>query len=319
MMNSVNSDMKNKYGRVAVLMGGFSAEREISLKTGEAVLKALLAKGVDAFAFDPHTDGLATLVEKKADRVWNALHGRGGEDGQIQGWLQMHGIPYTGCGVMASALAMDKLRTKLVWKALGLPVAEHAMVATGELAADKAEALLTELNGCVMVKPIREGSSVGMARAENSEQLQDAVAKASEFDNEIMLEQWIDGDEFTVAILNGQALPSIHMTTPNSFYDFEAKYQTNTTEYHCPSGLSDEDEAELASIAVKAFEAVNAHGWSRVDFLRDKATNDWYLLEINTIPGMTETSLVPKAAKVAGIDFENLVLQVLETSMTERN
>ncbi|NVJ65596.1 MAG: D-alanine--D-alanine ligase [Gammaproteobacteria bacterium] len=309
--------MKQKYGSVAVMMGGFSAEREISLKTGAAVLKALLAQGVDAFAFDPKTDGLETISQKRIDRVWNALHGRGGEDGQIQGFLQSQAIPYTGCGVMASALAMDKLRTKLVWKSLGLPVAEHEMVATGDLDSTQAQSILNSLN-CVMVKPIREGSSVGMAKADTVAQLQEAVLKAREFDSEIMLEQWVDGDEFTVAILDGKALPSIHMTTPNSFYDFEAKYQTNTTEYHCPSGLSETEEVELAMIATKAFDAVGAQGWSRVDFLRDKNTKAWYLLELNTIPGMTETSLVPKAARAAGIDFDELVLKILDTSFVER-
>ncbi len=312
------AELLRKYGTVAVMMGGYSAEREISLKTGEAVLNALKTQGVDAFAFDPKDDGLQNFDGKKVDRVWNALHGRGGEDGQIQGFLQSKSIPYTGCGVMASALAMDKLRTKLVWKSLGLPVAEHQMVATGELDNKQAERILGELNS-VMVKPIREGSSVGMAKAESIEQLQEAVLKAKNFDSEIMLEQWVDGDEYTVAILNDVALPSIHMTTPNEFYDYEAKYQTSTTEYHCPSDLSESEESELAEIATKAFAAIGAQGWSRVDFLRDRQTKAWYLLEINTIPGMTVTSLVPKAAKVAGISFEQLVLKILDTSFVERS
>lgn len=313
----LNLEMQKKYGKVAVLMGGISAEREISLKSGAAVLKALQEQGVDAYAFDPK-DGLEKLLANKPDHVWNALHGRGGEDGQIQGFMQMNNIPYSGCGVMASALAMDKLRTKLVWKSLGLPVANHAMVETGELLDEDAKNLLESLNGCAMVKPIREGSSVGMAKAETIEQLQVAVSNASEFDNEIMLEQWIDGDEFTVAVLEDKALPSIHMTTPNNFYDFNAKYQSDTTEYHCPSGLSESDESELGELALKSFTAVAAQGWSRVDFLRDRKTKEWFLLEINTIPGMTESSLVPKAAKVAGISFQELVLKVLDTSLITR-
>ncbi len=317
-MNELKKNILQKYGRVAVLLGGFSAEREISLKTGAAVLQALQAQGVDAHAVDPQVGGLDALLQGNFDRAWNALHGRGGEDGQIQSVLQLNNVPYTGCGVMASALAMDKLRTKLIWKALGLPVANHAMVATQELSKQEATKLLDSLDGCVMVKPIREGSSVGMAKAESVEQLQDAVVAASEFDNEIMLEQWVNGDEFTVAVLKDQTLPSIHMTTPNSFYDFEAKYQTNTTEYHCPSGLSEEEEAEIGTIALKAFKAVDAHGWSRVDFLRDSVSKEWVLLEINTIPGMTESSLVPKAAKAAGISFEQLVLEILDTSFIER-
>ena len=317
-MNELKKNILQKYGKVAVLLGGFSAEREISLKTGAAVLQALQAQGVDAHAVDPQVDGLDALLQGNFDRAWNALHGRGGEDGQIQSVLQLNNVPYTGCGVMASALAMDKLRTKLIWKALGLPVANHAMVATQELSKQEATKLLGSLGGCVMVKPIREGSSVGMAKAESAEQLQDAVVAASEFDNEIMLEQWVNGDEFTVAVLNDQTLPTIHMTTPNSFYDFEAKYQTNTTEYHCPSGLSEEEEAEIGAIALKAFKAVDAHGWSRVDFLRDSVSKEWVLLEINTIPGMTESSLVPKAAKAAGISFEQLVLEILDTSFIER-
>ncbi len=313
-MNANNSTLNDKYGKVAVMMGGFSAEREISLLSGGAVLKALKNRNIDAIAFDPKEESLSNLKEKNITRVWNALHGRGGEDGQIQGYLQMESIPYTGCGVMASALAMDKLRTKLVWQALELPVAKHAMVATGDLSESDAKELLNALNGCVMVKPIREGSSVGMAKAKTVEELQTAVAAASEFDHEIMLEQWIDGDEFTVAILNGKALPSIRMETPNTFYDFAAKYESGTTEYHCPSGLSDKEESELAAISEQAFTAINAHGWSRVDFLRDKKTKQWYLLEINTVPGMTESSLVPKAAKVAGMSFEDLVIKVLDTS-----
>lgn len=315
---SMDPILKDKYGKVAVLMGGFSAEREISLLSGNAVLAALKAQGVDAHAIDPKGNGLDSFESEQFSRAWNALHGRGGEDGQIQSYLQLKQIPYTGCGVIASALSMDKLRTKLVWKALDLPVAKHEMVETTEMSTELANELLNKLGGCVMVKPIREGSSVGMAKADNAVALKEAVVNAKKFDKEIMLEQWVDGDEFTVSILNGKALPSIRMTTPNDFYDYEAKYQTNTTEYHCPSGLAEDEESELAQIALKAFQAVDGHGWSRVDFLRDRTNGEWVLLEVNTVPGMTESSLVPKAAKVAGIGFKQLVIDILDTSFVER-
>ncbi|GAA4363221.1 D-alanine--D-alanine ligase [Kangiella marina] len=302
------------YGKVAVVYGGFSAEREISLISGETVYQALIGAGVDAHKVDPKTDGLNALSEQGFDRVWNALHGRGGEDGVIQGFLELHQIPYTGCGVMASAIAMDKLRTKLLWSAQDLPVAKHRMVTTGDLSLQEAEALLAELNGCVMVKPIHEGSSVGMARADSAELLQKAVADAKQFDTDIMLEQWIQGDEYTVSILNGKALPSIRVKTPHTFYDFTAKYKSNSTEYHCPSGLSEVDEKNLAELSEKAFKSLGCYGWGRVDFMREQHTGQWLLLEVNTVPGMTQTSLVPKAAKVQGMSFEQLVLSVLDTS-----
>lgn len=307
------------YGKVAVAYGGFSAEREISLISGETVYQALVKAGVDAYKVDPKVDGLSALTEQGFDRVWNALHGRGGEDGVIQGFLELHQIPYTGCGVMASAIAMDKLRTKLLWSAQGLPVAKHLMVTTGELSESEAQALLDELNGCLMVKPIHEGSSVGMARADNAAQLQQAVADAQQFDTEIMLEQWIYGEEYTVSILDGKALPSIRVKTPHAFYDFTAKYKSNTTEYHCPSGLTQEEESELAELSEKAFKSLGCYGWGRVDFMHDSKTNTWLLLEVNTVPGMTQTSLVPKAAKVKGISFEQLVLKVLDTSFERQD
>ncbi|NVK21011.1 MAG: D-alanine--D-alanine ligase [Kangiellaceae bacterium] len=314
----LSPEQAEQFGKVAVLLGGSSAEREISLKTGNAVLKGLQAAGVDAYAVDPKIDGLAAISNGGFDRIWNALHGRGGEDGVMQGFLELHGIAYTGCGVMASAIAMDKLRTKLIWSALGLPVAKHAMVETGAINLEQAQELLDQLNGCVMVKPIREGSSVGMAKADNAQDLVAAIAQASEFDREIMLEQWVDGEEFTVALLNDKALPSIRLQTPNTFYDFKAKYQSTTTEYFCPSGITDQEEVELADLAQKAFAALNGQGWSRIDFLRDRKTKQWVLLEANTIPGMTETSLVPKAAKAAGMSFEELAVEILKTSFVER-
>lgn len=306
------------YGKVAVLLGGFSAEREISLMTGNAVLAALKSIGIDAHAVDPKVDGVEKLLTEGFDRVWIALHGRGGEDGQIQGWLQQSNIPYTGSGVMASALAMDKFRTKLIWSASGLPVAKDRLISSDQLDEEDAQELLADLNGCAMVKPICEGSSVGMARVSDTEGLVEAIQTACKYDQEVMLEQWIDGEEYTVAVLNQRALPSIHMTTPNDFYDFEAKYKTQTTEYFCPSGLSDSEESELAQLAERAYQVIGAKGCARVDFLRDKKTQAWILLEINTVPGMTETSLVPKAAKVTGMSFAEVALKILDSSFITR-
>lgn len=304
----------HEYGKVAVIYGGYSAEREISLISGKTVHKALQDAAINVHLVDPKSDGLAAITEQGFDRVWNALHGRGGEDGVIQGFLELHQIPYTGSGVMASAIAMDKLRTKLLWSAQGLPVAAHSMVTTKDLSLAQAESILEQLNGCVMVKPIHEGSSVGMARADNAEALQQAVREAQAFDSEIMLEQWIYGQEYTVAVLDGKALPSICVETPHTFYDFNAKYSSNSTKYNCPSGLSEADEQALASLAEKAFKALGCTGWGRVDFMRDEQSGQWLLLEVNTVPGMTETSLVPKAAKVKGLSFEELTLMILETS-----
>ncbi|MHC9509900.1 D-alanine--D-alanine ligase [Kangiella sp. M94] len=308
----------DKFGKAAVLYGGHSAEKEISLRSGQAVHDALTKVGIDAVLIDPAADGLAAIQGSKCDRAWNALHGRGGEDGVIQAHLQLLEIPYTGSGVMASAIAMDKLRTKLIWQAMGYPVAKHRMLNTGSLSVEQAKTVLEDMNGCVMVKPIREGSSVGMAKADNAKALVEAVENAKQYDREVMLEQWIDGDEYTVSILNGKALPSIRVKTPNTFYDFQAKYQSKSTEYICPSGLNDEDEAELAELSQAAFYALGCEGWGRVDLMRERSTGNWLLLEVNTVPGMTETSLVPKAAKQAGMSFEELVVAVLETSFVER-
>ncbi|HEY9030619.1 MAG TPA: D-alanine--D-alanine ligase [Kangiella sp.] len=309
----------DKFGKVAVLFGGDSAEREISLRSGKAVHSALLNVGIDAVLIDLKDDGLAAIQDSKCDRVWNALHGRGGEDGVIQAHLQLLDLPYTGSGVMASAIAMDKLRTKLIWQAMNYPVAKHRMLNTGVLTLEQAEDVLAGMKGCVMVKPIREGSSVGMAKADTAKALVKAVENAKQYDREVMLEQWIDGDEYTVSILNGRALPSIRVKTPNTFYDFQAKYQSQSTEYQCPSGLNDEDEAELAELSQAAFYALGCEGWGRVDLMRERSTGNWLLLEVNTVPGMTETSLVPKAAKQSGMSFDELVVAVLETSFVDRH
>lgn len=297
-----------EFGKVAVMFGGNSAEREVSLMSGKAVLDGLLANGIDAHAFDPKQLSLNELTTKKFDRVFNVLHGRGGEDGALQGALDFLKIPYTGSGVLGAALSMDKIKTKQVWMSLGLPTAKFGII--NDLDNIDYQTLLDDLGGVIMVKPANEGSSIGMAKVDNVVELKNAIDIAQGFDQDILLEQWIDGDEYTVAILGDAALPAIHMTTPNDFYDYQAKYQSNETQYHCPCGLPDEDELQLKSIALNAFKAVNAKGWGRVDFMRGK-DEQWYLLEVNTVPGMTTSSLVPKAAKQAGIEFNQLVKNIL--------
>ncbi|MEW4983230.1 MAG: D-alanine--D-alanine ligase [Cycloclasticus sp.] len=306
-MSTVQS--ANQFGKVAVLMGGNAAEREISLLSGQAVLTALQAQGVDAVKFDLQTSSLSELKEMRIDRVFNIVHGRGGEDGQLQGALELLDIPYTGSGVLGSALGMDKLRTKLCWLGAGIPTPAW-MELTSE--AD-VERCVQKLAFPVMVKPALEGSSLGMAKAENIEQLHKAYKQASTFACEVMAEQWVEGDEYTVAILGDSALPMIRLETPNDFYDYAAKYEVNTTQYHCPCGLDAEQERALQDLSIKAFKILGGSGWGRVDFMLDQMGVP-QLLEINTVPGMTDHSLVPMAAKQAGIDFNALVWGILETS-----
>lgn len=313
---SVSTHLPNEYGKVAVLLGGDSAEREVSLNSGTAVLNALLRQGIDAFAFDPSERPLTDLLTLDVDRVLIMLHGRGGEDGSMQGALQLLNIPYTGSRVLGSALAMDKIHTKQVWQSLGLPTAKYEIADKRHFEAGKCSAIMDKLGNEVMVKPAREGSSIGMARVTSAKQLEAAIQDAFKYDNQVLLEQYIDGPEFTVSVLQGQALPSIRMSTPHTFYDYSAKYQDNTTEYYCPSGLSDEQEAQLAKLAARAFDAVSGSGWGRVDVMQDNQ-RQFYLLEANTVPGMTEKSLVPKAAKVAGLSFDELVLSILSTSFED--
>lgn len=301
------------FGRVAVLMGGASAERDVSLNSGEAVLNALLASGVDAFKFDPAETPLHHLVELKTDRVIIMLHGRGGEDGTIQGALEFMNIPYSGSGVLGSALAMDKVHTKQIWQTLGLSTAKYHVADKTSFDPSTCGAIIEELGGTVMVKPAREGSSIGMAKVTSAKTLACAIDNAFDYDSQVLIEQYIDGDEFTVGILRGKALPSIRMSTPNIFYDYAAKYQDKTTEYFCPSGLEQSVEQGLQALCVDAFNALSASGWGRVDAMRD-TNGQFYLLELNTIPGMTSTSLVPKAAKVAGLSFEQLVNDITATS-----
>lgn len=298
-----------EFGRVAVMMGGSAAERPVSLKSGTAVYEALKRKGVDAVAIDVTGSPIEALAGQKFDRVFNIIHGRGGEDGVLQGVLEVMGIPYTGSGVMASALTMDKLRTKLCWQGYGLATPLWCLLKSEE-----------DIDGCietlgfpVIVKPAQEGSSIGMSKAGNREELLEALKLASAYRCDVYAEAWVTGKEYTVAILNGKALPIIRLETPNAFYDYEAKYQATTTQYHCPCGLSADEELKLGNLAVKAGEVVGIEGWARVDvFIAD--SGQYQLIEINTVPGMTDHSLVPMAAKQAGIDFDELVWRILETS-----
>ncbi|MBY5981144.1 D-alanine--D-alanine ligase [Ferrimonas balearica] len=300
-----------KQDKVAVLFGGTSAEREVSLRSGAAVLAGLQRGGVDAHPFDPAERSLDEL--KGFDRAFIVLHGRGGEDGTVQGALELMKIPYTGSRVLGCAVAMDKVRTKWLWAGLGLPTADFEVVDKESFSPNSAEDIMARLGSPVMVKPACEGSSIGMAKAEDAASLQKAIDTALQYDDTVLVEAWVHGPEFTVSILGEEALPAIRMETPNVFYDYEAKYQSQTTQYHCPAGLSDDDEQALRALALRAFKAVGASGWGRVDVMRD-ADGSWRLLEVNTVPGMTETSLVPKAANAVGVDFDTLVARILAAS-----
>lgn len=299
------------FGKVAVLMGGSSAERAVSLKSGAAVLAALQRRGVNAHSVDPDDALLRTLQTEAFDRAFIILHGRGGEDGVMQGALETIDMPYTGCGVMASALGMDKYRCKLLWQGAGLPTPPYALL-RGEADLPAAEALGFPL----MIKPVHEGSSIGMARVENPQQLADAWKSAARYDALVLAEKCITGGEYTCALLDGQALPLIRLETPHGFYDYEAKYLADSTSYHCPAGLSETDENAFRQLALDAFKTVGAEGWGRVDLLTDADGKPW-LLEINTVPGMTDHSLVPMAAKAAGVDFDELVWRILQTSLRD--
>jgi D-alanine-D-alanine ligase len=300
-----------EFGRVAVLLGGTSSEREISLISGNACLQALLKRGVDAHPFDPRDKPLTELITRKFERVFIALHGPGGEDGTVQGALEFLGLPYTGSGVMGSAIGMDKLRTKRLAQSVGIPTTEYMVLRTP---ADL-DNCLERLGLPLIVKPATQGSSVGMTKVERREDLAAAYQAASLLEPAVFAEAWITGAEYTVAVLQGRALPSIRIETPATFYDYQAKYFRNDTKYFCPSGLSTEAEKHLANLSLATFAAVGAEGWGRADFMMDKAGKP-YLLEINTVPGMTDHSLVPMAARALDINFEQLVWQVLETSFT---
>jgi D-alanine-D-alanine ligase len=298
------------FGRVAVLLGGSSSEREISLISGKAVLAALQRRGVDALGFDPASHALGELAGQGCARAWIALHGPGGEDGTVQGALEFLGIPYTGSGVMGSAIGMDKLRTKRLAQAVGVPTADFVV-----LRGPQDLALAVERLGLpLIVKPATQGSSVGMTRVTAASQMQAAYEAATRFEPLAFAEPWITGGEYTVSVLQARTLPSIRIQPAREFYDYEAKYLRDDTQYFCPSGLSAQAEAHLASLALATFEACGAEGWGRADFMMDGAGRP-LLLEINTVPGMTDHSLVPMAARAAGFDFDELVWRVLETSL----
>lgn len=299
-----------RYGRVAVLMGGTSAERAVSLETGTAVCAALRRMGLDARTVDAGAGFLPDLSRTGFDRVFIALHGRGGEDGTVQGALATLGIPFTGSGVLGSALAMDKVRSKWIWLSHGLPTPASLEVTR---AADLAR-VVPELGLPVMVKPVHEGSSCGASRVMDAAALDEAWRKAQALDARVLVEKWISGAEYTVAILGQQVLPIIRLETPNEFYDYEAKYLSEATRYLCPCGLPAAFEQELGQLALRAFQLVGASGWGRVDLMLDEHGSPW-LLEVNTVPGMTSHSLVPMAARHAGISFEELVLRILDTSL----
>lgn len=303
----------DEFGRVAVLYGGGSAEREVSLDTGRAVLGALLARGVDAVGWDPAEHSLSDLATAGFDRVWIALHGPGGEDGAIQGALQWMGLPYSGSGVMASALAMDKVRSKRVFDAAGIPTPDYAVVR------DRSHALLAaeDFGYPLILKPACQGSSVGMTKVFDSADLNAAVDLALSFDDVAIVERCIVGDEYTVAVLQGEALPSIRIETPRVFYDYQAKYESDRTRYHCPGTDSEDVEQRYASLALAAFAELGCSGWGRIDFMTG-GDGQPLVLEVNTVPGMTSHSLVPMAAKAAGIDFEELCWRILETSCKDQ-
>lgn len=294
---------------MAVLLGGRSAEREISLKSGHMVLGALKRKGVDAHAFDPQDEGLEQLIAQRFDRVFIALHGRFGEDGTVQGALEYLGLPYTGSGVMASALAMDKWRTKLLWQAAGVSTPPYELLSK----VSDFPGVAARLGLPLMVKPAREGSSIGMSKVTSVEKIEAAYELAAGYDDVIIAERFIEGVEVTAAILTGEALPLIRLETPRTFYDYEAKYFADDTRYICPSGLPEAQERGIRSQALAAFDLVGCSGWGRVDVMVDQAGRA-YLLEVNTIPGMTDHSLVPMAARARGIDFDELCVRILETA-----
>lgn len=303
-----------EFGRVAVLMGGDSAEREISLLTGQAVHTALLDRGIDAHQVDATGDFMAELLNGRFDRVWLALHGRGGEDGTIQGMLEVIGMPYTGSGVLGSALSMDKMRTKRLLQGHGIATPAWRRIESEEDCAQVAAEL-----GCPMiVKPALEGSSIGMTRVEHADDLPAAWRTAAAADSEILAEVWVDGPEYTAAILHDEVLPLIRIDARNTFYDYEAKYFSDETRYVCPCGLPEDKETEYGDLALEVFNAVGAAGWGRVDFMVDEESGQALFLEVNTVPGMTGHSLVPMAANQAGVDFGGLVWRVLETSFVDR-
>lgn len=307
----IGAEMAKQLGRVGVLFGGTSAEREVSLKSGAAVCQALSDAGVNVIALDLGENAVEQIIAAKLDRAFIALHGVGGEDGRMQALLEFLNIPYTGSGVEASAIAMDKLRTKQIWRGMPLPTPDFIELSE---TCDWSSAL-SQLGGEAMVKPAHEGSSIGMSRVASSGELRKAFIDAAKYDSKVLAERLIVGAEYTVAILNGEALPAIKLETDHSFYDYEAKYVTGDTRYLCPCGLTDDREQELRALALQAFNSIGCKTWGRVDFMADQSGR-YTLLEVNTVPGMTASSLVPMAAQARGISFEQLVLSVLLATLS---
>jgi D-alanine-D-alanine ligase len=297
------------FGKVAVLLGGKSAEREVSLKSGGMVLNALRSRGVDALPFDPAERGLDALIGERFERAFIVLHGRFGEDGTLQGVLEWLGIPYTGSGVLASALAMDKLRTKLLWHAEGLPTPPYAVLTKDS----DLRAVARKLGVPLMVKPASEGSSIGMSKVRSAARLDEAYALAVNYDRVVIAEKFIDGTELTAGILGDQVLPLIKIETPRDFYDYEAKYIADDTRYIVPCGLSAARERDMQALCLKAFRALGCRGWGRVDLMLNRQGRP-FVLEVNTVPGMTDHSLVPKAARAVGMSYEDLCLGILEAA-----
>ncbi len=304
---------QNDLGKVLVLMGGTSAERDISLESGRAVYQALLAADVDVSSIDVGADIVSKLINSDCEQVFIALHGRGGEDGKIQAVLEMLGLPYTGSGVLGSALSMDKIRTKQIWRSEDLPTPAFRVCHQKPEAQD----IEDELGWPVMVKPSHEGSSIGISKVDKAEDLFQAWQLANQYDDDVLIESWIGGGEYTVPILKGLALPMIKLETPRDFYDYEAKYQSDDTQYLYPCGLGEDQQLKIQAIACQAFAAVGGSGWGRVDLMLDGKGQAW-LIEVNTVPGMTSHSLVPMSAAHAGIDFTNLVLQIMSTAVVNK-
>ncbi|MBA2653960.1 MAG: D-alanine--D-alanine ligase [Gammaproteobacteria bacterium] len=297
---------REDFGKVVVLMGGESAEREISLVSGKNIYDALLRSGIDAHALDVEADVIEKLISLKPDRAFIALHGPGGEDGAIQGVLEYLGIPYTGSDLAASAVTMDKSLTKLIWESTNVPTLRFKLVRDLEAAIS----VMQEFGLPLCIKPTSDGSSVGVSKVTTPEQLPEAFNKAAVYDDRVMIEPWVEGAEFTVGILGDSPLPVIEIQTPRSFYDFDAKYNEETTRYIVPCGMAPEREQALQDLAFRAFQVTGCRGWGRVDLIQDHVGNFWFL-EINTVPGMTKHSLVPKAAEVLGINFDELVVEIL--------
>jgi D-alanine-D-alanine ligase len=306
------NDIQQHFGKVAVLMGGPSAEREISLKSGAAILTALKESNVHAEAIDVSTDVFEKLHSGKYERAFIALHGPLGEDGCIQGGLEVMGMPYSGSGVMASSICMNKLMTKQIWQGCGIPTPKYRVL-SDELGENE---LITELGLPMIFKPVSQGSSIGMTKVNNKAEIAPAWVSARNYEETVIAEQWVEGREFTIAMLDGKALPVIRLETSRSFYDYDAKYQSNDTQYHCPCGLSEALEKQIQKLAMQAFNATEASGWGRVDVMLDKNDQPWFL-EANTVPGMTDHSLVPMAAKAKNISFNELVIKILQTSFNE--